>query len=90
MRVLYVLGLCLLGCACEVDRGRCLRQRVEKHHTDAHFAYECLPTMNFDGELGIDCDNNWKPARDWTVTICTEWEFPNGRMEKDDPLTKGT
>jgi hypothetical protein len=74
------LVLALMASACgDLDRGRCLRSHVVAHHTDE--AFECLPTVGFDGMVTLACATT--PARDWTVTICDEWEFPQGKAERD-------
>ncbi len=68
----------------EIDRGRCLRPRVERHHTDARWEYTCEPTLDFEMNLSLDCGEHWVPARDWVETFCDEWEFPNGKAERDE------
>ncbi len=62
--------------ACELDRGKCLRQHVEHHHKDAYFGYE----YDF---IDDDFELKFHNAEDWNITICDEWEFPNGKAEKD-------
>lgn len=71
------------ACGPDIDRGQCLQPRTVQHHTDAMTTVQCLPTLGFDGEIGIDCSPSYEPARDWTVTVCDLWEFPNGKAEKD-------
>lgn len=79
MRVLLLL-LVLLVTGCGPDRGRCLASHNEVIHVPEH----CYMTPLTFGEITIytwTCD----PAYNYTKTVCDRWEFPNGRMEAEDP-----
>lgn len=65
-----ILALCLLSAGC-VDRGKCLAGYVQHHHDNAYT--ECI---------GNRC--TFYEADDYDTLVCTKWEFPNGRVEKDD------
>lgn len=77
--MLAVVTLVMVACEPPLDRGQCLQPRVVAHHTDEEFS--CVPTIGFDGDIGISC--NTEPAHDWTETVCDRWEFPNGKAERD-------
>lgn len=78
------IALLLVACEPSPDYGRCLQSHVEHHHTDAHEDFVCLPAMDMDGNLTIRCQLEYVAARDWDEVVCDQWEFPKGRMEKDD------
>lgn len=61
-----------------LDRGPCLASHRVVHHVDASF--QCLPTMDFDGNLALSCDT--EPARDWNETVCDQWTYPDGKAEQ--------
>lgn len=63
-RVTVVVVLAVLGCACQPDRGRCLKSRER----DASYT-EFIPV----GSVQVPIYHKA------TQTVCDQWEFPNGK-----------
>lgn len=61
-------------CACEPDRGKCLRSRIEHKHEDEWTELLLLP----DGNGGLYTMPMPHPAEDRDVTVCERWQYPNG------------
>lgn len=83
-----LLLLCLAAVGC-VDRGKCLKGHTHHHHLDAYTTFDCMPALNlYTGQITTECGTHYHWAEDWDEYVCDQWEFPNGRMEKDDPPVK--
>lgn len=69
-----VLGLAaVVGWGCKPDRGRCLRSHDEKRHRAGWV--QMVPI----GVKPIHMIPVRHPPREWTETVCDQWEFPNGK-----------
>lgn len=79
MRLMLMLA-CLSLAACGPDKGRCLKAHNETRHVEGYTSIEPLHI----GEITI-YTSEYHPPYDYEEFVCDQWEFPNGRMEKDDP-----